>query len=361
MQKGKIVSMFQSKVVVLFLVFFGLSCKTTSSLIDYGVQKGDDYFSIVVLPDTQYYTAMRFGGTMQMFTNQIDWIIKNKKSEKIAYVIHLGDITDRNTEPEWIRAKDEMYRLAGKNIPFGLAVGNHDQTPNSRPAAGYDTTGYSKYFGKNYFRNKSWYGGAMGSNNNSDNHFDLFTANGQDFIVVYLVYNQPGHKQYNAEYEKQTMQWADSVLGANSTRKAIVVSHGSIGKPKNSNSNFVFNGGGDNKVPGNFTKQGGVIYDVAKKHPNVFMMLGGHIAGESFRRDTANGNIIKTYLTDYQSRRNAPYTDEKDRNGGNGNMRVMRFNTSKNTLSMVTFTPQKNGAVIRETDTDSQFTEPIYN
>jgi hypothetical protein len=88
-------------------------------------------------------------------------------------------------------------------------------------------------------------------------------------------------------------------------------------------------------------------------------MLGGHISGEAFRRDVYSGSTIKTYLTDYQSRRNPPY-GEKDRNGGNGTTRLMKFNTSKQTLSVVTFIPTPNGVVF-ETDGDSQFTEPLFN
>jgi hypothetical protein len=109
-----------------------------------------------------------------------------------------------------------------------------------------------------------------------------------------------------------------------------------------------------------FTKQGTQIYNMAKKHPNVFLMLGGHIAGEGFRRDEYQGNVIKTYLADYQSRQNAPFGGEKDRNGGNGLMRLMRFNTTKQTLSVITFAPRASGEIIKEEDGDSQFTEPMF-
>ena len=59
------------------------------------------FFSIAVLPDTQYYTALRNGGTMEMFYNQIQWIRDNRKKENIEYVIHLGDITDHDVPVEW--------------------------------------------------------------------------------------------------------------------------------------------------------------------------------------------------------------------------------------------------------------------
>ncbi|MCH5684691.1 hypothetical protein LWM68_10715 [Niabella sp. W65] len=78
------------------------------------------------------------------------------------------------------------------------------------------------------------------------------------------------------------------------------------------------------------------------------------------QKDTYNGNTIKTYLSDYQSRQSEPYGGAKDRNGGNGTMRLMRLNKTKQTLSVLTFIPQANGAVIKETDGDSQFTDALY-
>jgi len=89
------------------------------------------------------------------------------------------------------------------------------------------------------------------------------------------------------------------------------------------------------------------------------LMLCGHISGEGFRRDNYNGHIIKSYLSDYQSRRDAPYTTN-DRNGGNGLMRLMKFNKTQQTLSVRTFAPRP-GPNILEVDGDSDFTEPLYN
>lgn len=349
----------KKKLFLLFIIVNFLSCKTASLLTGYGIEKGDEYASVAVLPDTQYYTSMKNGGNMQMFENQVDWLIKNYKKEKIAYVIHLGDITDRNTPAEWERARSVMYRLDATGVPYGLTVGNHDQSPNGTPAQGSDTTQYTKYFGKAHFGNRHWYGGALGNTNNTETHFDIFSANGEKYMVMYFAFNDPNYKGYSAAYESRMLHWADSVLSANANRKAILVSHSMLGKPKGTTSGDR-PGAGDNKLPGNFTKQGQAIYNMAKNHGNVFLMLGGHIAGEGQRKDTFNGNTIKTYLSDYQSRQSPPYGGKQDRNGGNGTMRLMRLNKTKQTLSVITFIPQKKGSVTAETDPDSQFTDALY-
>lgn len=54
-----------------------------------------------------------------------DWILANQDSQKIEYVIGLGDITNHSTDVEWKRANDYISKLNGK-IPYTLVRGNHD-------------------------------------------------------------------------------------------------------------------------------------------------------------------------------------------------------------------------------------------
>jgi predicted MPP superfamily phosphohydrolase len=325
----------------------------------------DKYFQIAVLSDTQYYTAEKHNGTMQMFYNQIDWITANAEKEKIAYVVHVGDITDHGDDQpkEWDRAKDAMYRLEKPlpnmpyGIPYGVAVGNHDVRPNGNPNGAKE--GYEKYFGIAHFKGRNYYGGSY--NNENANHYDLFEANGEKFIVLYFAYNENIEKKkdvYDAKLEEQVFNWADDVLKKHADRKAIIVSHSILRTDASSNSNFVPGQGSDPK-PGLFTAQGKKIYNKFKTSPNVFMMLCGHRSGEAYRVDQYQGNTIKTILTDYQSRRNPPYT-EKDRNGGNGILRLMKIDQTNQKLSVRTFIPQKD-KVLEEVDNDSNFSVPLYN
>ncbi|MCC9138845.1 metallophosphoesterase [Pontibacter silvestris] len=322
----------------------------------------DEAFSIAILPDTQYYTSLKHGGTMEMFEQQIQWVRDNKRAENIVYVVHLGDVVDHGDDDnaiEWERAKTEMYKLEEDNIPYGIAVGNHDQTPYGNPGSPGTNSGYGVYFGRKHMETKPWYGGAYGSSNNSDNHYDLFSANGEDFIVLYLEFNSPGHEKYSSSIENAVMNWADEVLNTYASRKAIIVSHSLLDIPSGSNSNIKA-GEGDNLIASDFTNQGDVIYDRMKHHDNVFLMLGGHISGEGFRRDVNNGHVIKSYLADYQSRESYPY-DGSARNAGNGLMRLMTFNKTQQTLSVRTFAPRSGGAILFEKDGDSEFTMPLYD
>src|SRR5262245_48929516 len=48
-------------------------------------------FSIVVLPDTQYYTCACNGADTATFRAQTEWIAANTGALDVAYVAHVGD------------------------------------------------------------------------------------------------------------------------------------------------------------------------------------------------------------------------------------------------------------------------------
>ncbi|MFC4209755.1 metallophosphoesterase [Pedobacter lithocola] len=298
----------------------------------------EDEFSIAIIPDTQYYTSEKNGGKKEMFFAQTDWIVKNAAKENIRYVIHLGDISDNGEQfPEqWINASQAMYRLETpftnypQGMPYGMAVGNHDQTKSQFPLSGI-TKQYNKYFGISHFEGKKWYGGHYREDN--DSHFDLFEGGGSKFIAIFFEYDS-----YDEDIEPLN-KWAAAILEKYSDRKAILVSHSIL--------HF-------NKIPGTnekgfpkFSKQGQRIFDRLKSYPNVFLTLSGHVGdnGEGYRQDGYAGNVITSMLSDYQSRAE----------GGHGLMRLLTFSKSKDLIRVQTFSPFTGE---EETDADSKFSFP---
>ncbi|TCC87319.1 hypothetical protein EZ428_21715 [Pedobacter frigiditerrae] len=340
----------------------------------------DETFYMAVIPDTQYYTDAGSGhnGTMQMFINQIDWIVDNKTALNIQYVAHLGDITNwgdrKNTDgtwyrDEWSKANTQITRLETANIPYGLAVGNHDQYCNGDAGSGATNDGYGSYFGKDrYYGIKSWYGNAYGSSNNNDNHYDRITVFGQKYLIMYIEYNQEGNQTqsdypgcpavpvYSPTIEASVTAWANTVIQANTDHKVIIVSHSVLNPHKtgvtlHDNQHRDLVGAGPDNLPGTFTKQGQKIYDlIAKPNTNVFMMLGGHVTGEGYRVENQNGHVVKAFVSDYQGRPN----------GGNGYMRILKFNKTASTIEIRTIQPLP-GANGEELDADSKFTVNMYN
>ena len=97
-------------------------------------------FTLATLPDTQFYSqTTTFWST---FTAQTNWIVANRAPMNIAFVSHLGDVTQDadQFEAEWQRADTSMGVLDASGIPYGMSPGNHDES-----GAGVATF-YDKYF-----------------------------------------------------------------------------------------------------------------------------------------------------------------------------------------------------------------------
>ena len=283
-------------------------------------------FCIVVMPDTQMYTGELSGGKKTMMIAQTEWAITNRVSRNVAYVTQLGDISNNGDTPiyisQWRNATNAMYRLENPSrtqmadgMAYGVAVGNHEMTPNGDPVSG-TTSNYTKYFGVPHFTGREYYAGHYGTNNN--NHFDFFSAGGLDFVVLYF--------EYNTAPPAELLAWANQVLVTNAWRRAIVVTH------------YM----GSAATPSTLSAQGSAIYNALKANTNLFLTLGGHVSGEGSRTDTYNGNTVHTLISDYQG-----YT-----NGGNGFMRLMEFSPSNNVVTVQTYSPWTG---VYETDDDSEF------
>ena len=295
-------------------------------------------FTIAVLPDTQLYTEEQGERNVSLFEAQTRWIVENYQKENIVYVVHVGDIVNRGDErPEqWDNAVKALSILEQPlpglpdGIPYGLAVGNHEQTPSQFAVTG-GTKYFNKHFGVKHFKGRSYYGGHYGDDN--DSHYDLFSAGGMDFIVIYLEFDAMD-EQIDAVND-----WAVGLCQKYADRKAIIVSHYLI----NNNPAKGTNLGGK----ASWGKQGERIYDRLKTCPNVFMMLCGHIGdnGEGYRQDTHAGHTIKTFLADYQSR---PL-------GGGSLMRLITFDKENDLIRVRTIAPATG---IEEMDGDSHFVRP---
>ena len=263
-------------------------------------------FTVIGLPDTQYYSD----GDPDIYMNQTQWIVDNRNNLNIVHVAHKGDIVqDPGAEEQWNNADEAMSLLESDTdfpdgIPYSVLPGNHDQP----------TVLYNQYFGVSRFQGRGYYGGSYDEDDN-DNNYTLFSAEGMDFIVVSLEYNP----------DSDILEWADTVLKTYSDRRAIVVSHSLL----------------DDE--GDFTWYGQQTYEALRDNPNLFLMLAGHRPGEARRMDVHNGNTVHTLLANYQTREN----------GGNGWLRILTFSPANNQIQVQTYSPYLDQF---ERDADSEFT-----
>ncbi len=279
-------------------------------------------FTIIGLPDTQFYTEepqganSSGGGHNGIFKAQTQWIADHRVDSNVVFVVQLGDCVQNGdaNQIEWKRADTAMKKIETPNvpithgIPYGICVGNHDQGPTGNGDPNGTTTFYNQYFGESRFLGRTYYGGHYGSNN--DNHFELFSAGGIDFIHISIEYFPDG----TTSPLQSVLDWADALLKTYSNRKGILSTH-----------NLLTTGN-----PASFQGPGQKIYDDLKDNPNLILMLAGHVHGEGRRIDVFNGNTIHTVMADYQS----GYT-----NGGNGWLRIMQFLPNLNQIAVKTYSP----------------------
>ena len=108
--------------------------------------------------------------------------------------------------------------------------------------------------------------------------------------------------------------WANGILAANPSRRAIVVTH-------------------DLLSGNNFTTQATAIYNALKGNQNLFLMLGGHLDTTGQRQEVGtNGNVVYALRSDYQS------VDGQQ----SGYLRIMRFSPTDNVIHVTTYSPNQN-------------------
>ncbi|MEO6490855.1 MAG: T9SS type A sorting domain-containing protein [Ferruginibacter sp.] len=309
----------------------------------YGRKKpagGSGKFTTIVLPDTQYYTEEpqgNNGGFASMFNSQTAWIIANRVSNNIVFVGHLGDCVQNGDNPPGSNNEIEYQRVVtaispiesavqtglAQGIPFSLCVGNHDQTPNGSAAG--TTTYFNQFFGSSHFAGRTYYGGHYGSNN--DNHYEIFSASGVDFLVISFEYDQLASFTASGG----PLEWAEGLVQTYPNRKVIILTHYGINEDQS------------------YSVQGQAIYTRLKNYSNYILLLCGHVHstdGEARRSDVFAGRTVNTLLSDYQG----------TTGGGNGQLRIYEFDPQQNTLSAKTYSPFTNTF---QTDDDSQFTIPV--
>ncbi|HUT12416.1 MAG TPA: tandem-95 repeat protein, partial [Thermoguttaceae bacterium] len=190
-------------------------------------------------------------------------------------------------------------------VPYGVLTGNHDQADGS--------VNFNATFPYTRYETEPWYGGHYGTAN--DNNYQLFSAGGDDYLMLNLGYSPNG----------TVIAWADSVLKAYPNHKAIITTH-----------SYLSGDGSRNAV-------GEVIWNsLVVPNSNVHFVLCGHIAAEYTRTDVVNGHNVYQVLVDYQGRPN----------GGNGWLRTMRFSPDDDKVYVESYSPWLDQY---ETDTNSQF------
>ncbi|WP_349338239.1 discoidin domain-containing protein [Plantactinospora sp. B6F1] len=244
------------------------------------------------------------------------WVADNAVARNIRYVLHVGDVVDRHADMgEWTEAQTAMNLLDGE-VPYAMAVGNHDVDGFGVDANNRTATNFNLRFPRAKFACMPSFGGSQ-SPSTYDNTYHLFSAGGTDWMVLTLKWAPVAAE----------LTWAAQLVAANPGRQVIIVTH-----------DYLLGDGTRSAV-------GQQVWNaVAGVYPNVAMVLSGHRSVARRSSVGRNGNTVHEIMADYQnpSQRNP-----------NGYLRVLEFDPRASTLSVRTYNPETGTSL---TDPANQFT-----
>jgi len=304
----------------------------------------DDSFSIIILPDTQYYSA-RFP---EMFYKQMNWIVENRKALNIQYVIQLGDLTDNNKEYAWEVASKSFKILENADVPYSIVYGDNDmKNPDKNYYDGIRHTELlNRYFPVSRFdKPDSWWSGGFFEPGKIDNYYSFFNFGENKFLIMSL----------EIAPRSAVLKWADNIVAQNPSRKVIVVTHDYIDKDGQRLADLKSFGleGRDktDKLKGNNAEE--VFDKLIRKNPNIMMVLCGHKNGEFEKKvkikkskNSGTSRVLYEILSDYQDEK-AKGSNEKS---GNGLLRLLKYYPEKNEISLTTvsaLTGESKGVEVR--------------
>ncbi len=269
-------------------------------------------WSIVVLPDTQYYPKSPANAVV--FDKQTEWIKDNVKTRNIQFVLHEGDIVDKNTEAEWKRAKLSMRVLDGV-VPYVLSTGNHDYGPRGRAKNRMTLCNDHFTITDNPLSDPAKKGsiGGVFEKGKLDNSYHTFTApDGRKLIVISLEWLP----------RDAAVAWANKVVARYPDHTAILLNHYYLdGRAKRHEDSPGHLAGGTNSGQQLWDKLVGV-------HDNFQMTFSGHVVGINHSTSVGSGGQDVTQML---------FNTQNDPNGGNGWLRLLEFDGD--TVKVITYSP----------------------
>jgi hypothetical protein len=283
-------------------------------------------FTLIALPDTQGYSDRH----PEIFEAQTRWIAANAGPLHVAFVIHEGDITDNNTEREWINARRAMDHLDDV-VPYCLNTGNHDQ-----PGWGTEreVTHFRQYFPQERYQLLPCFGGTW--NGGMENAWWRFERDGIPYLILCLEFGP----------RMEVVEWAHRILAANTHRRVILATHcymytdNTRVRPGHDWNPHDYKGG---------NLDGEELWELlVRRHENIFLVLSGHILHSGVGRLTSindHGSPVHQMLANYQMLGD----------GGQGWLRLLKIDPLSNAIEVKTYSPFLDRFA---TDPDNEFIIP---
>ncbi len=295
---------------------------------------GEGSFSIAVLPDTQMYCEAVPAG----FYAQTQWIVDHKTDRNIAAVLHLGDITNRNTPEQWDVAQKAMRQLDG-HVPYFMCCGNHDYGPGGGCAD--RTTLFNEYFPLSRYSELKTFGGVYDKEpGRLENSYHTFTAGGRKFLVVALEF---GPRQ-------DVIRWANEVVATHQDHSAILITHAYMyydetrydWATKGTTQTWNPHSYPVAKVTDDDVNDGEELWQkLVAPQGNFLMTLNGHVLNDGLGRTVtqdARQRDVAQMLVNFQMKPK----------GGDGWMRLLEFKADGRTVEVIDYSPTRNECNVSE-------------
>jgi hypothetical protein len=315
-----------------------------------GCDRGDGGapFSIVVLPDTQFYAQTYH----HVFKAQTRWILEQREARRIAFVLHEGDIVNIDLEDQWKVAAESMHALDGK-VPYVLSVGNHDYTfREGRITRECDLL--NRYFPAADLAASPWPTGTF-EPGRIENHYQVLSAFGWTYLVLSLEFGP----------RDAVVAWADQVLERYAALPAIIVTHAYLARGDQRFDKQIFHACGPGANEFTDCNDGQTLWDkLIAGHDNVVFVFSGHDLFPGVGRLTsqrASGKQVHQMLANYQTCGGLPCiipgTDQLTE-GGDGFLRIITIDPGRRTAEVESFSPyfERLGRPAFRTDPPHRFT-----
>jgi hypothetical protein len=286
-------------------------------------------FSIVVLPDTQFYSE----AYPNIFKAQTDWIVAQREARRIAFVLHEGDIVNFDLEGQWQVAERSLRVLDGK-VPYVLAVGNHDFSYRAgRITRECDLL--NAHFPAAGLAALPWPTGTF-QPGRIENSYQVLDAFGLKYVVLALEYGP----------RDAVVDWANAVLDRYAELPAIIVTHAYMARDGKPFTTQPFHPCGDGPNEFQDCNGGQMMWDkLISLHDNVVFVFSGHELFPGVSRLTsqqASGRHVHQILANYQTCGGLPCTipfTDQNTEGGDGFLRIVTIDPGRGTAAVETYSP----------------------
>lgn len=263
----------------------------------------DGSFTIAVLPDTQVYTYV--DSYREIFLGQTRWIAENHERQKIAFVLHVGDVTEHDTLPEWRLARQAFQMLDAAGVPYVITLGNHDYgtVPGAKDSLETPFNDPELFGPGSAYARQPTVGGFM-IEGRSDNSFHTFRAGERDWIVLALEWQPP----------PDVIAWANAVLDDHPRHTAILLTHEYLSSALQ-------------PAPAARTAVGNALWQgLVSRHGFAFVFCGHELGTGRTTSVGSFGQVVHQMLANYQGQAN----------GGDGYLRLLQVLPDSRTVRVRT-------------------------